>query len=225
MKTFNFTSSPKICIMMGITLFGSTSLPGKCFAQDRGAVIRTNAHRSAMVSLDQLVGYYQLPNRIAFIEFQMKDTSLLARQLWDNKEYQLIRIDQTNFESKDEGHKIEFLRDSAGHFNHAKILGRIMTAKVGFDPRKSKPLSAEQLKRLEGTYTFSGDNNHKIKILSTQQGLTLKQMWDDKEVTFTPRSETFFLNEDGTFPLTFMLSNGEAIHVTCFENDIWLKDK
>src|SRR3546814_1089299 len=54
------------------------------------------------------------------------------------------------------------------------------------------------------------NNSFKIDIRSSANGLILKQLWDNKEIAFTPRSETFFLNEDGTFPLTFLLSDGEA---------------
>ena len=68
-------------------------------------------------------------------------------------------------------------------------------------------------------------NSLQIDIRSSANGLTIKQLWDNKEVAFTPRSETFFLNDDGTFPLTFLLSDGEAVQVTCFADDVWIKAK
>ncbi|MFD2903774.1 hypothetical protein [Sphingobacterium anhuiense] len=225
MKLFKSATTSKICVIVANLFFGSASLSTYCFAQHSGPIVQEESRQSKTVPLDQLLGYYQLPNKVAFIEFTLKDELLFAKQLWDNKEYQLIRINETNFESKEEGHKIEFIKDSSGHFNHAKILGRITMTKVEFDPKKTKQLSVEQLGRLEGNYTFNDDNNLKINIRSSGSGLMLKQLWDNKEIAFTPRSETFFLNDDSTFPLTFLLREGKAIQVTCFENDIWIKVK
>ena len=225
MKLINLAFTPKICVMVGSILLGSVSLLTNCFAQGSGAITHQHVEPSKILSLGKMVGYYQLPNKVAFYELKQKDTSLIVRQLWDNKEYQLIRINEMNFESKKEGYKVEFIKDSSGRINHAKILGRIMLTKVDYDPKKIVRLSAEQLARLEGTYALSGDSTLKIKIQTSGKGLTLKQMWDNKLVDFTPRSETFFLNEDGTFPLTFSLNSGKVTGLICFENDIWLKEE
>lgn len=199
-----------------ILLAGSVPLSTGVYAQE------AHAHAG---SLAQLQGYYQLPNKVAFVAFELKGDTLFAKQLWDNKTYPLIQIDETHFESKAEGHQIEFIKDSSGQFNQAKILGRIMTTRVDFDPRLVKQLTAQQLGRLEGVYTFRDDSSLKISIQSSGSGLSLTQLWDKKDIAFTPRSETFFLNDDGTFPLSFLLENGSATQVTCFENDIWLKEK
>ncbi|WP_134091140.1 hypothetical protein [Olivibacter sp. XZL3] len=131
---------------------------------------------------------------------------------------------ETNFESKEEGHKIEFLKGSSGQFTHARLLGRIMTTKVGFNPTIIKQLSAAQIKGLEGTYVLKDDTSLGIEIRSSAKGLMLKQLWDNKDIAFTPRSETF-LSDDGIFPLTFLLSDKEAMQVISFENNIWLKAK
>ncbi|MNU04581.1 hypothetical protein D3C72_2490560 [compost metagenome] len=70
---------------------------------------------------------------------------------------------------------------------------------------------------------MANDNNLKITIEPSAQGIILKQLWDNKTISFTPRSELFFLNEDGTFPLTFSVANGKVEQMTCFEKDLWLK--
>ncbi|QNL49752.1 hypothetical protein H8S90_24090 [Olivibacter sp. SDN3] len=228
MNSFKSAIAPKIRRVIGSILFGSASLATNCFAQTparAGVIAQGDSQQSKTVPLEKFSGYYQFPSKAGFIQFELKDNTLFAKQLWDNKEYQLIQIDETNFESKGEGHKVEFLKDNSGQFTHAKLLGRIITVKVGFDPKIIKQLSAAQLKRLEGTYILKDDSNLKLDILSSGTGLTIKQLWDNKEVAFTPRSETFFLNDDGTFPLTFLLSDGEAVQVTCFKDDIWLKAK
>lgn len=219
MKTMNLFKSaiaPKIRRVIGSILFGSALLLTNCFAQGESQPAKT-------VPLEEFSGYYQFPSKAGFIQFEVKDKVLFAKQVWDGKEYPLIQLNGTNFESEKEGHKIEFLKDDAGQFTYAKLMGRIMTVKVGFDPKKVKPLSAAQLKRLEGTYFLQDDHNLKLYIQPSANGLTIKQLWDNKQVTFTPRSETFFLNDDGTFPLTFLLNDGQAVQVTCFADDIWLK--
>lgn len=216
-------SSPFGCLMLAGTLM---SLP--CYAQtnlSNGMAMPQAMAQQKTVPLEQFSGYYQMPNKVAFIHFDVREGSLVAKQLWDTKEYQLIKTGETNFESKEEGHKVEFLRDGFGEFAYAKILGRITTSKVHFDPTVVKKLSAAQLRRFEGTYSLKNDDGFRIDITSTTNGLMVKQVWDNKEITFTPRSESFFLNEDGTFPLSFLLEGGEVLQVTCFEDDVWVKQK
>ena len=226
MNAFKSAIAPKIRVTIGGILFGSAIISTNCFAQIpafAGVIVHGDSPQSKTVPLEKFVGYYQLPDKASFIQFELKNSALFAQ--WDNKEYQLIQINETNFESKNEGHKVEFLKDSSGHFAYAKILEKIVAVKVKFDPKIIKKLSAAQMKGLEGTYSLKDDNSFQINIRSSANGLILKQLWDNKEITFTPRSETFFLNEDSTFPLTFLLRKEEAVQVTCFEDDIWLKTK
>ncbi|HAU53597.1 hypothetical protein [Sphingobacterium multivorum] len=177
-----------------------------------------------MVPLKSFQGYYQLPNKVAFIAFEEQDNNLYATQLWDQKKrYQLVRKDDTHFESKNEGYAIEFLKNGSGDFSQTKILGRILCERVPFDPTKIASLTASQLKQLAGTYLKVNDNNFKIQIDPSSTGLMLTQLWDNKTISFTPRSEFFFLNDDGTFPLTFSVANGKVKQMQCFENDVWLK--
>ena len=226
MNSFKSAIAQKTRVVISGILFGSAIISTNCFVQApalAGIIAQGDSQQSKTAPLEKFTGYYQLPDKASFIQFEIKDNVLFAQ--WDNKEYQLIQINETNFESKEEGHKVEFLKDSSGQFAYAKILEKITTVKVDFDPKTIKQLSAAQLKGLEGTYQLKDDNKFKIDIRSSANGLTLKQLWDNKEIAFTPRTETFFLNEDDTFPLTFLLSNGEAVQVTCFEDDVWLKSK
>ncbi|VTR28157.1 hypothetical protein [Sphingobacterium thalpophilum] len=199
-----------------------------CLLANNNAFTQTVAANASQqqnpTPLKSFLGYYQLPNKVAFIAFDEQDNSLYATQLWDQKKrYQLVRKDDTHFESKNEGYTIEFLKNSSGDFSQTKILGRIVCERVPFDPTKIITLTASQLKKLAGTYRMANDNNFKIIIEPSEQGLILKQLWDSKTISFTPRAELFFLNEDGTFPLTFSVSNGKVEQMTCFEKDLWLK--
>lgn len=180
-------------------------------------------HQHQQIPLQSFEGYYQLPNKVAFISFEQQDNILYATQLWDKKKYQMVRKDDTHFESKDEGHTVTFLKDGAGNFSQTKILGRIVCQRVPFDPNKVANLTLSQLKAVAGTYLMANDSNFKITIEPSAQGVLLTQVWDNKTIAFTPRSELFFLNEDGTFPLTFSFVNGKVEQMTCYENDLWIK--
>lgn len=195
------------------------SLSTETFAQNR----KTLNTRESSVPLHSFQGYFQLPNKVAFIAFEQRDNILFATQLWNKQHYQLIRTGDTSFESKNEGYKIEFEKDSTGSFNRAKILGRILSTRVAFNPTSAVILSTSQLQRLAGTYSKSNDSNFKLKILPSASGLELTQLWDNKTINFTPRSDSFFLNDDDTFPLTFNLQHGKVVELICFESDIWLK--
>ncbi|QBR13756.1 hypothetical protein [Sphingobacterium sp. CZ-2] len=182
------------------------------------------SQQQQLVPLKSFQGYYQLPNKVAFIAFEEQDNNLYATQLWDQKKrYRLVRKDDTHFESKNEGYSIEFLKNSSGDFSQTKILGRIICERVPFDPNKIASLTTSQLKQLAGTYLKVNDYNFKIQIDPSSTGLTLTQLWDNITILFTPRSEFFFLNDDGTFPLTFSVANGKIEQMQCFENDVWIK--
>jgi hypothetical protein len=228
MNAFHSAIASKRGPAFGSMLLAGTLLSWPCHAQTHlssGIATSVAIPKHETEPLEKFSGYYQLPNKIAFIYFDIRDGSLVATQLWDNKAYQLIKKGEANFETREEGHKVEFLRDGTGEFAYAKILGRITAEKVHFNPTAVKQLSATQLKSFEGTYSLKNNDGFKIDITSTTNGLTLKQVWDNKEISFTPRSETFFLNEDGTFPMSFLSQGGEVLQVTCFEDDVWLKQK
>lgn len=223
MNAFQSAIAANIRAVIGGVLFGSAliSTNGFAVAPARAGVTAPTAQRAAAVPLETFVGFYQAPDKASFVQFELKGDVLFAQ--WQNKEYQLVRVDDTHFKTKGEGHEVEFRKDGSGRFTQAMLLGNILTVKVGFDPYTVKPLSAAQLKGFEGTYRLTGDSSFEIAIRSSADGLTLKQLWDNKEIAFTPRSDTFFLNADGTFPMTFLLRDGEAVQVTCFKADVWRK--
>jgi len=216
-----------IAAISSALLFAGLLLSTGSFSQQAPSASEATASVATQLSdevpLQQFVGIYQLPNKVAFLQFSIREDALHAKQLWDGREYLLARTGDNRFESKDEGHQVEFLQDAAGQFGQVKILGRIMCSKVSFDPTVVSTLSAAQLKRLEGAYTMQDDAQFKLTISASSTGLLLKQLWDGKEIAFTPRSETFFLNQEGTFPLSFDLRAGQVEQLVCFEKDVWLK--
>lgn len=87
-------------------------------------------------------------------------------------------------------------------------------------------LSPRQLKAYEGYYKFQfqqGTDSY-IHIKATEKGLVLQQMWDGKEIAFTPQSALEFINDDGNFPLKFTKGgNGAITQVLAFNRDLWTK--
>jgi len=92
--------------------------------------------------------------------------------------------------------------------------------------RPDTTIRSRELKAYEGYYKFQfqkGTDSY-IHIAATEKGLVLRQMWDGKEIPFTPQSALEFVNEDGDFPLKFTKeSNGTITQVLAFNKDLWIK--
>lgn len=202
-----------LCSSLGLAL---TSSPVRSIAQ-------AGIQQSETASPEQFVGYYQMPTNADFIRIEHKDGILWATKLWDDQKYQLEQIDETHFKSQAEAYQVEFLKDNAGQVVAVKILDKFTAIKVAFNPEVVLQLSDEQLQPFAGTYSLTGKENFQIDIRPSASGLILKQLWDNKEISFSARSDNFFLSEDGSFPMTFRLSGGKVTQVTCFEKDSWLK--
>jgi hypothetical protein len=85
-------------------------------------------------------------------------------------------------------------------------------------------LRPKDLKKFEGYYKFQFEKGTDayIHITATQTGLVLKQMWDGKEIAFTPQTALEFINDDGHFPLKFTKAkDGSISQVLAFNRDLW----
>jgi hypothetical protein len=87
--------------------------------------------------------------------------------------------------------------------------------------RTDTTIGAQDLKAYEGYYKM-GDTY--IHVAAAGNGLVLKQMWDNREITFSPRTGLEFTNDDGNFPLKFTkASDGTITQVLAFDRDLWIK--
>lgn len=88
------------------------------------------------------------------------------------------------------------------------------------------PRSAPRdLKVYEGYYKFQfekGTDSY-IHLTATAKGLVLKQMWDGKEIAFTPQTAFDFVGDEGRFPLKFTKQHGKITQVLAFNRDLWTK--
>lgn len=198
-----------LCIIFMCSVFGCS------FAGDETAATFTK--------LKDFEGFYQFPNRVAYVQILQKDQGLVAKQVWDNREYPLIRKADLSFESKDEEYTLEFIKDETGKIISINILNRAILTKVNFDPNKEVTLTPEKLKRLEGKYQFQQDKNLFLEISTKDRAIQLKQLWDGKVIPFYALSELDFLNKELSFPLTFILTGNTIKQVRAFTTDLWDK--
>jgi hypothetical protein len=93
-------------------------------------------------------------------------------------------------------------------------------------PRKAASVSTLQLTEFEGYYHADTDPNLYLQILVKDNKLVLKQLWDNREITFDQKSDLYFYNDEHSFPLKFSKgASGEITQVLAFEKDTWIKDK
>jgi len=94
------------------------------------------------------------------------------------------------------------------------------------NPIKTVSFSTRQLTEFEGYYHADNDPNLYLQIMVKNNKLVLKQLWDDREITFEQKSALYFYNDQQSFPLTFTKdANGEITQLLAFERDTWIKDK
>jgi CubicO group peptidase (beta-lactamase class C family) len=92
------------------------------------------------------------------------------------------------------------------------------------EPKKIVTLQPEQLQVLEGYYQLAGKKDAYLNFRVSGNQLILKQLWDGREVTFDPESDTEFFSRQFPFPLKFTKdAKGNAVQVLAFEKDIWNK--
>ena len=97
---------------------------------------------------------------------------------------------------------------------HAGITGKAVSS------------SSLQLAEFEGYYHADTDPNLYLQIIVKDNKLVLKQLWDNREITFDQKSDLYFYNDEHSFPLKFSKgTNGEITQVLAFERDTWIKDK
>jgi hypothetical protein len=211
--------SLKACTLVAV---GLVVLSGYTAEPQKGSVFHEmRPLQTDSVSLDDLSGYFRFPNRVAYIRFFDQDGQFVAQQTWDGRIYPLQRTGSLTFQSRDEAYQIAFIGGTDGKIDKAKILNRVMLEKVSYNPTQYVSLNAEQLTPLLGRYRLQKDSNMEINVTRQGNKLAIAQLWDNKTIVFEAFSPTDFLNTELSFPLTFIVTNGTAKELICFESDRW----
>ena len=171
--------------------------------------------------------YVSNQNKAIYLQITATDGHLVLKQSWDGEEVSFDQKGALDFYNDEHSFPLEFTTSSTGAITQVLAFDRDVWIKgddnYQFVPQKTIQLTAAQLKTLEGKYQKDGNN---LQITATSDHIVLKQLWDEKEITFSPVSEVDFVNENQTFPLKFTKgSDGLATQVLAFNQDMWVKVK
>ncbi|WP_426671407.1 hypothetical protein ACPPVU_09230 [Mucilaginibacter sp. McL0603] len=173
--------------------------------------------------------YVSDQNKAIFLQITAVDGHLVLKQSWDGQEVSFDQKGDLDFYNDERSFPLKFTKSSTGAITQVLAFDRDVWIKgddnYQFVPQKTIQLTAAQLKTLEGKYQMKDGDNF-LQITTTTDHIILKQLWDEKEITFSPVSEVDFVNADQTFPLKFTKgSDGLAMQVLAFNKDMWVKVK
>ena len=180
--------------------------------------------------LKKFEGYYQLTNDTTnYLQITSQGNNLILHQLWDGKEIRFERKSELDFYNGELSFPLKFSSDQNGTVTQVLAFDKDLWKKVkNYRPDKEISLGPDQLKLFEGKYTFQfekGKDSY-IQITAATDHLTLKQLWDGKEINFVPKSKTEFFCKEQFFPLKFIKdNNGNVIQVLAFNKDLWQRVK
>jgi hypothetical protein len=190
--------------------------------KDYKPVVKTEMEHTPE-QLKPFEGLYYLQNeKDRFIQFTVKENKLVLKQQWDGNEISFVPETAVDFFSKEVPlFSLKFSKDIFGNITQVLAFKRDLWVKVN----KSLPTAA-QLKAYEGKYQLIDDPDNYIQIMSKDDHLIVKQLWDGKEIIFEPKTETFFYNKEQSFPLLIIKDDGGAvIQVKLLGNDLFNKVK
>jgi len=171
--------------------------------------------------LHDFEGFYRFPNRVAYIQFEVIDKQLTAKQVWDGRQYPLTQTGDLTFESNEERYKVAF---DAIQPTAVEILNRVTLTKIDFDPTKRQTLSPALAKLYVGSYRLQRDSTHIIDIVVEGEDLVLVQTWDGKRIPLESITDQEFINQENAMPVSFERQEAN-LQIRCFEDDIWVKEK
>lgn len=189
------------------------------------AVGKTLADTTAMKAFE---GIYQMKsNRYAHVQITVVNNTLLAKSMEGSKQFILTRKGDLAFETMDddgdETMPITFVKSPAGEITGASIGDKDEIVRIkNYVPTQPFKLTADQLKAYQGKYEFEERKGTFLTITPTATGLVLKQLWDDREISFTAVADNEFVNDDAMFPLKFTKdAAGNVTKVLAFNRDSW----
>jgi hypothetical protein len=78
------------------------------------------------------------------------------------------------------------------------------------------------LTKFVGKYQFTNNKMTFLQIMLKDNNLVLKQLWDNREITFKQTGDIEFYNDESSFPLKFTKDNtGKITQVLAFDRDLW----
>ncbi len=201
-----------------------------CFtgnAKAAAVISKTVADTTAMKAFE---GIYQMKsNQYAHVQITVANKTLLAKVMEGDKQFVLTRKSDLVFETLDgdgdENIPITFVKSPAGEITGASVGDKDEITRVkNYVPVQAIKLTADQLKAYQGKYEFDQQKGTFLTITATADGLVLKQLWDNKEISFINVADNEFINKEAMFPLKFTKdAAGNVTKVLAFNKDSWDK--
>jgi hypothetical protein len=177
--------------------------------------------------------YLSDQSKVMYLQITAADDHLVLKQSWDGQEIDFKQKGDLDFYNDEHSFPLKFTKGSKGAITQVLAFDKDLWVRVDdnykFVPQKTIQLTAAQLKALEGKYQLKGgdgDADDFLEITATNDHIILKQLWNQKEITFSPISDADFINDDQTFPLKFTKgSDGLATQLLAFNRDTWVRVK
>lgn len=176
---------------------------------------------------NSLTGYYQfITSKHVLIRITEEKGQLVLEQLWDNVKISFDKKSGLDFYNKERSFPLKFIKGGDGAINQLLAFDRDLWNKVddyGAFVKQEIELPVAVLKEMEGYYQFQEQPRY-LYIKAHATGLTVKEMWSNKEIVVYPESELTFFSKKGDFPMTFIRNDKGAItQALVFDTDLWHK--
>ncbi|HXB34131.1 MAG TPA: hypothetical protein VNV35_11945 [Puia sp.] len=183
------------------------------------AVLQEMAHTPEQ--LQKFAGLYQLKEDNAqYVQLTVDNNSLTIHQQWDGgtRENFVPSAEGKFFEKDFPRFTLDFSQDQQGRYNQFLALGRDHWVRV------EKPtLSAAQLKTYEGKFRSQEDPDNMVQLIAADKSLIVKELWNKKEITLEPVTNTYFNNGQRSFPLQIILESGKVNQIIILGNQSFVR--
>jgi hypothetical protein len=154
----------------------------------------------------------------------------MLRQLWDGEEIFFEAQSELEFLNKEMSFPLKFSRNSKGKITEVLAFNRdVWKLDETFKPivRKIMTRTAEELKIFEGKYQVRNNKNLFVEIAARGGHLSIRQLWDGKEMVFVPETEFDFFMEGNSYrTIKFVKGErGEVNELVAFGREVLDKIK
>jgi hypothetical protein len=168
-------------------------------------------------------GSYQFredPTR--FIQFSVRENNLVLKQIWDGDEISFVPESELAFFSKAQPNfSLDFSKDKDGNITQAVAFKQDVWIKKG-----KSTLTPAILKSYEGKYRSQDDSDNMIRIIATDSNLVVRQLWDKKDRVLQPLTNTYFNNQNQSYPLVIVMDpvdKGKVVQVVLPTGNVFNK--
>lgn len=171
--------------------------------------------------LQKFAGLYQLKEDSGqYVQLTVDNNSLTIHQQWDGgtRENFVPSAEGKFFEKDFPRFTLDFSQDQQGRYNQFVALGRDHWIRV------EKPtLSAAQLKTYEGKFRSKEDPDNVVQLVAVDKHLIVKELWNKKEITLEPVTNTYFNDSQRSFSLQIILESGKVNQIILLGNQSFVR--